>query len=98
MTTQKRMSGKAVLAFAFGWDLSDVEEYRYQRYSSPSVYAIGDKYFAVSQKKPKHDVSGEWFEYKDEAATSGTDMKIWVAMAHTSGADMKIWVSRVQEV
>ena len=55
-----------ILAETFGWDISEVSEYRYQRYTAPTVYAIGDQYFAVAKDKPKHTVGGEWRQHTDQ--------------------------------
>jgi hypothetical protein len=68
-----------ILAESFGWDYREVSEYRYQRYTNPNVYSIGDRYFAVHHSKPKHsDIGTEWVEYDDQFGARGTGRTIWV--------------------
>lgn len=76
------MRANYIIAASFGWDSRDVSEYRYQRYTSPSVYAIGDRYFAVSKTKPKHkDVGGEWMKHTDQFWAEKNGTTIWVCGA-----------------
>ncbi len=71
-----------IIAETFGWDYLDVKEYRYQRYTNPAVYSIGDRYFAVHKSKPKHeDVGGPWREHHDQFGARGTDRIVWVCDA-----------------
>ncbi len=71
-----------VIAETLGWDIKDVSECRYQKYSSPAVYSIGDRYFAAHPSKPKHvDVGGEWREHSDQFGARGTNQKVWVCDA-----------------
>jgi len=71
-----------VIAETLGWDIKDVIECRYQKYSSPAVYSIGDRYFAAHPSKPKHkDVGGEWREHDDQFGARGTKNKVWVCDA-----------------
>jgi hypothetical protein len=51
-----------IIGFHLGWDLREVSEGRYQRYSSPNVYVCGGDYFAVNDTAPKHDVSSNPWE------------------------------------
>ena len=67
-----------VIAESLGWDVKDVSECRYQRFVSPAVYSIGDRYFAAHTARPKHDVGGEWREHTDQFGARGTSMIIWV--------------------
>jgi len=67
-----------ILAATFGWDASEVSEYRYQKYQSPAVYNISDKYFAVSKTIPKHKGVGQgWYKYQDQFFAENT--VIWVS-------------------
>jgi hypothetical protein len=71
-----------MLAETLGWDIADLRECRYQRYTLPKVYSIGDRYFAVHTSKPKHDdVGGYWELHTDQFGVRGTDYKIWVSQA-----------------
>ncbi len=71
-----------VIAETIGWDVKEVTECRYQKYTSPAVYSIGDFYMAAHPTKPKHDdVGREWVEYKDQFGARGTSMKVWVCLA-----------------
>jgi len=72
------MQANEILAATLGWDVREVSEYRYQRYTAPNVYSIGDRYFAVHSSKPKHQVGQEWTIYNDQAFATG-NRKIWVA-------------------
>ena len=68
-----------VIAETIGYDVKEMSEYRYQRYTRPAVYSIGDRYFAAHPTKPKHnDVGGEWREHSDQFGARGTDSKVWV--------------------
>jgi hypothetical protein len=73
-----------IIAETLGWDSRELLEYRYQRYASPAVYAIGDRYYAVHRSKPKHEVGGEWRANVDQ----------WAAMrsANADGTPRTIWV------
>ena len=77
----QRKQAATVVAETIGWDVADVRECQYQpsRYSSPSVFAIGDRYFAVHSAKPRHDLGGEWREHDDQFFAKGTQRKVWVA-------------------
>lgn len=48
-----------IIAFHLGWDIADVTEGRYQRYSSPSVYVCGGSYFCAptAKQKPPEGIS-----------------------------------------
>jgi hypothetical protein len=71
-----------ILAETLGWDWKEVQETRYQKYTRPAVYAIGDRYFAVHTSKPQHsDVGGQWCEHTDQFGARGTDRKVWVCDA-----------------
>ncbi len=68
-----------IIADSLGWDIKEVQECRYQKYTNPAVYSIGEYYFAVSKTQPKHkDVGENWVEYKDQFGARNTDKKIWV--------------------
>lgn len=67
-----------ILAETLGWDYKDVQECRYQRYVSPAVYSMGDRYFAVHPSKPKHEVGEPWSRHTDQFGARGTDRVIWV--------------------
>lgn len=67
-----------IIAETLGWDVSEIKDYRYQRYVNPVVYAIGDQYFAAHKIKPKHDVGQEWVEHTDQFGARDTDRKVWV--------------------
>lgn len=76
-----------VIGETIGWDYKEVQEYRYQRYANPAVYAIGERYFAVHSSKPRHrDVGGEWREYEDQFGARNTNRKIWVCDAVSAEA------------
>lgn len=71
------MTSREIIASTFGWDVSEVSDYRYQRYSAPSVYAVGDKYYAVSKTKPKHKVAGDWKEHGDQFFAGSSKTALW---------------------
>ena len=89
MTTKKHAA--TVVAETIGWDVAEVRECQYKpsRLSSPSVFAIGDRYFAVHPTKPLHDVGGEWREHDDQFFTRGTQRKVWVSEVIYGGGDDK---------
>lgn len=53
-----------IIAFHLGWDVADVSEGRYQRYTNPSVYVCGEAYYCAPTAKQKlpADVCDEWVE------------------------------------
>ena len=60
-----RRTAANIIAFHFGWDIRDVSDTRYQstRYSSPSIYTIGDSYYAApSNNLPPKNMKGGWVE------------------------------------
>jgi hypothetical protein len=80
----KRYSAKSILATEFGWDNSDLEDYRYHygRTNKP-VYAIGQEYFCavkMDQKPAKHQeiIEWNWEKYNSKFAESN-GWQIWVA-------------------
>lgn len=72
-----------MIAETLGWDVSELRQCRYQRYTSPMVYAIGNRYFAASRGKPRHtDVSeSPWCEHSDQFGARNSALKIWVCAA-----------------
>jgi hypothetical protein len=76
-----------VIAETLGWDVSDMSEQRYQRYTAPAVYAIGNQYFAAYHTKPRHkDIGTDWVEHTDQFGARGTNMKVWVCNSIISQA------------
>lgn len=52
-----------IIAFHLCWNISDVTEGRYQRYTAPSVYVCANDYFccpAGNQSPPKGVSENEW--------------------------------------
>lgn len=52
-----------IIAFHLGWNMPDVSEGRYQRYSAPAVYVCGNSYFCAptgSQKPPSGVSEKPW--------------------------------------
>lgn len=52
-----------IIAFHLGWDIKEVSDGRYQRYSSPNIYVCGGSYFASptkGQKLPSTVSDNEW--------------------------------------
>jgi hypothetical protein len=45
-----------IIGFHLGWDIRDVTDGRYQRYTAPGVYVCGDHYYCspTAQQKPPH--------------------------------------------
>ena len=61
----KRRTAAEIIAFHFGWDMSDVSETRYHptRLSNPSIYAMFDGYMAApSNNLPPKNMKGKWSE------------------------------------
>ena len=60
-----RRTAANIIAFHFGWNITDVSEGRYQstRYASPSIYVLGDDYYAApSNNLPPKNMKGDWKE------------------------------------
>ena len=74
------MNNRAIMASTLGMDYSELPEYRYQptRYSSPAVYCCGNNYYAISYKKPKHKVGGEWEMHIDQLWAKHHNTVAWV--------------------
>lgn len=49
-----------VIAFHLGWNITDVTEGKYQRYSSPSVYVCGNDYYCCPTEKQKLPKDFDW--------------------------------------
>jgi hypothetical protein len=76
------MNASAILASTLGWDIREVPEYRYQRYTAPAVYLVGDCYFAVYKTKPKHsDVGADWHPHPDQFWADRAGTTVWVSQA-----------------
>jgi hypothetical protein len=75
-----------IIAESIGMDARDIREYRYQRYSGPAVYAIGEKYYAASRVRPRHKVGGEWRASPDQFGARGTELRVWVCDQEVDGA------------
>lgn len=61
----KRRTAPEIIGTHLGWDMREVSEGRYQRYSSPSVYVCGSDYYCSptgSQKPPKGVSENEWLK------------------------------------
>jgi hypothetical protein len=72
------MSPCEILAATIGWDMAEVSECKYQRYTSPVVYAIGGRYLAVSKTKPRHaDVGVEWKPHFDQFWAERAGTTVW---------------------
>lgn len=71
------MRANHIIAATFYTDAASISEYRYQRYVSPIVYALGEQYFAVSKTKPKHDVAGEWLRHTDQFWAAKANTVLW---------------------
>lgn len=84
------MKSITILASTIGWDIAEVSECRYQRYTLPSVYSIGDLYFAVSKRRPKHeDVGGEWKPHPDQFWAEQNGTTVWVCGDARTGDQRK---------
>ncbi len=61
---KKRRTAAEIIGFHLCWDMRDVSETRYQRYSNPAIYVIGDDYFAApaNNAPPKAAVGMPWVE------------------------------------
>ncbi len=58
-----RKTAPEIIGVHLGWDIRDVTEGRYQRYTAPSVYVCGSNYFCcptASQKLPTGVSENEW--------------------------------------
>lgn len=71
------------IAETLGWDVSEVREYQYQRYTNPAVYSIGQTYYAFNRSKPKHEVGQDWVLHPDQFASRNSKKKVWISSAIT---------------
>jgi hypothetical protein len=60
----KRRTAPEIIGIHFGSDIRDITDGRYQRYVSPSVYVIGNDYYAApsDNRPPRHKVGQPWQE------------------------------------
>jgi hypothetical protein len=72
------MRKDVVLASTFGWDISDLREYRYQQHRATiPIWAIGNRYFTVTKgDKPPRD-ERNWRKYSDQTFAAPNGMTIW---------------------
>jgi hypothetical protein len=80
--TERRLvvrTAPEIIAFHFGWNMPDVSEGRYQptRYSTPSIYVIGDDYYAApSNNKPPTNMKGAWREIGEHYGRKVWELKV----------------------
>lgn len=59
-----RRTAPEIIGFHFSMDIRDVTDGRYQpsRYYTPSVYVVGDDYYAApaDNRMPRHEVGQPW--------------------------------------
>lgn len=58
MATAKRAN--EIIAFHLGWDITDVTDGKYQRYTNPSIYVCGDDYYCCPTAKQKLPKGFNW--------------------------------------
>jgi len=76
------MSTPGIIAATFGWDQSEVKDYRYQdTRTSQAIYAVGDRYFAVGKRAPKDVVGGPWRPHADQVFAQRENTILWVSEA-----------------
>jgi hypothetical protein len=84
MATLKKTRANAarIIAESLSIDLADMREYRYQpsRTGGLAIYAIGERYFAVSPAKPTWD-GLDWREHPDQFWAKRAETVLWVADA-----------------
>jgi hypothetical protein len=58
----KRRTAAEIIAFHFGWDITDVRDCRYQptRYTAPAIFTIGDDYYCAPTKGQKLPKGWAW--------------------------------------
>jgi len=77
----KRANTKTILASTFGWDVSEVDHYRYQSTrTKQAIYSVGDLYLAVGQNKPK-EFGPHWAAYGDQFFAQKAGTVLWVLRA-----------------
>jgi hypothetical protein len=61
MIAKRRISTREVIATAVGYDMAEIEDYRYQSTRTPTaVYAIGDYYYCAPTKAQKLPSGWKW--------------------------------------
>ncbi len=75
------MNSTSALAATLGMTGSELREYVYQRgLKGRTVYAIGNKYFAVGKKQPDSDDGGyTWVRHSDQFWAQQCNTVIWKA-------------------
>lgn len=60
--THRRISAAEKIADLLGADIDEVKDWQYKpgTFASPSVYIVGDDYYAASRNKPRHQVGQGW--------------------------------------
>lgn len=69
-----------ILASTLGFDQADMAGYRYQSTRTKrSIYAIGNQYFCVSQRRPKDEDGFKWSFYEDQFFAKRKKTSVWVS-------------------
>jgi hypothetical protein len=55
-----------IIAFSLGWNISDVTDGKYQRYSNPSVYVCGNDYYCCPTNNQKLPKGFNWVEVDNQ--------------------------------
>lgn len=77
----KRANTKTIIASTFGWDISEVDAYRYQSTrTKQAIYSVGDLYLAVGKDKPV-DFGPHWVAYGDQWFAQKAGTVLWVLQA-----------------
>ncbi len=71
---------KLAIAGAVGFDVADLEEYRYcPRDTSRAVYSIGEEYYCAGKSHPKDLLGLKWDKASDQWEAERKNTVVWVA-------------------
>jgi hypothetical protein len=74
------MRSKTIIASSIGFDVADMEDYRYQptRTKQP-IYAVGEHYYACGKRKPTDEVGAEWLIDREQFWAEQNQTIFWSA-------------------
>jgi len=74
------MKSKRIIASTIGFDMDEMEAYRYQSTrTKQAVYAVGQYYYACGKRKPTDEVGSEWLIDRDQFWAEQNKTVLWSA-------------------
>ena len=74
------MKSKTIIASSIGFDIDEMEDYRYQptRTKQP-IYAVGEYYYACGKRKPSDQVGSDWLIDREQFWAEQNKTILWSA-------------------